>query len=129
MGDEKIYYVHMRTAKRGAVTFALREDGEKEMGAVRVYRLGWAFCSPRDQFAQAKGRLIAVGRLRKRALTAAVPSAEGRQAEVQEVCRRALRAWRESWDESVSEMDAWRLPRWLMGFVGAWERQEAEAGR
>lgn len=49
---------HIRTAKHGAVTLAYEcVDGKCYYGA--------AFCSPRDMFSRAKGRLIARNRLMK----------------------------------------------------------------
>jgi hypothetical protein len=133
--EDKVYYVHLRTEGAGAVTFALREDGDVPgvfvAGGGRAYQVGWACCSPRDQISLPRGRLIALGRLNTRPLTVVVPVAEGRQEEVQGTCRRVLELWREECVRAdvptVAYLDTWRLPRWLPGFLGAWARQEGAA--
>lgn len=60
-------FVHIRPMpddnKSSALTLAILKKSHN-------YHLGWAFCSPRDQFSKKMGRTIASGRLAKRPLIA-----------------------------------------------------------
>jgi len=59
MNKQKI--IHVRDEKRGAITFMTSIEEFNEL------HIGVAFCSPKDSFNKAKGRLIAAGRLEKNA--------------------------------------------------------------
>jgi len=60
---EGIRYKHYRTKYDGAVTVAYETTPNKNKDNVHLC-IGLAWCSPRDQFCRAKGRLIAEGRLK-----------------------------------------------------------------
>jgi hypothetical protein len=125
MDEARVYYVHMRTAAAGAVTFALRLAGR--VGSWQLVHVGMAFCAARDQFSAARGRLVATGRLQRRAVTVAVPWVDaGTQEVLQGACRRAAeQAVGIATDPTVC-VDEARLPRWLPAWWGAWQLMEAQ---
>lgn len=55
---DDVQYRHFRTKNKGAVTVAYQTS---QTG--NVVSVGFAWCSPRDQFSRPKGRLISKGRL------------------------------------------------------------------
>ncbi len=58
---ENVRYRHLRTEDSGNVTVcALMSDNDSQVPA----RLGFAFCSPRDQFSKKTGRIKSSGRAR-----------------------------------------------------------------
>lgn len=61
MDDVRYYYLRIG----GGVVTAYTERKRETDGSVKFVRVGFASCSPKDEFCKEKGRLIATGRAAK----------------------------------------------------------------
>ena len=117
-----VFFVHYRTKQHGALTLALKEvPGTTDP----VLKVGYAFCSPRDQFSRKKGRQIAMGRLRAWLL---IPPSDDRY----EIGRQFLRALREecfAYDrvDPSPRQESW-VPRWFPEFLRSLEQERKAEG-